>query len=123
MKIYVGHSSSFDFHRHLYKPLRSSNLNKQHEIVLPHEFSEDQYNPKGFLKKCDLMIAEVSHPSIGLGIELGWADIFETPIVCVYQRRSNISDSVGTVASEMLEYKDASDLVKKLSDCISKMKD
>lgn len=39
---------------------------------------------KDIIKTCDLMIAEVSLPATGLGIELGWAKAFKVPILCMY---------------------------------------
>lgn len=75
MKIYVAHSSGYDYQNELYSPIRNSTLNTKHQITLPHENSIEQFNSKEFLKKCNLVIADVSYPSTGLGIELGWANI------------------------------------------------
>jgi hypothetical protein len=74
MKIYVSHSTSFDFKEELYKPIRSSDLNSIHEIILPHEDSNEQFKTLDLFKSggCKLIIAEVSYPSTGQGIELGW---------------------------------------------------
>jgi len=66
LKIYVGHSRDFDYVNELYVPLRRSKLNSIHEIILPHEKSDRPYSSKEFFKTCDVMIAEVSHPSTGL---------------------------------------------------------
>jgi len=49
-------------------------LFKNHEIILPHD--KRNLISKDIIKKCNLFIAEVSFPSTGLGIELGWANIF-----------------------------------------------
>jgi len=57
--------------------------------VLPHETSDEPFNSKDYLKnEADLMIAEVSESATGLGIELGWADNYEVPIICVYRNGS-----------------------------------
>ncbi len=71
MNIYVAHSREFDFKKDLYEPIRNSELNDLAEVILPHEQSEEPFNIKEGLKTVDYMIAEVSFPSIGLGIELG----------------------------------------------------
>lgn len=116
LKIYVTHSSSFDFQNELYKPLRLSSLNEKHTIVLPHERSSEQFNSREYLSGCDYVIAEVSHPSVGQGIELGWADMLEVPIVCVYQKGSKISSALKVVSSHFIEYETPTDMIKKLED-------
>ena len=114
MKIYVTHSSSFDYKNELYKPLRQSDLNDLHEITLPHEDSSNQFNSKEYLKQCDLVLAEVSYPSVGQGIELGWANLYEVPIVCYYKRGSKYSGALNVVSKDFIEYSDAIELTEKL---------
>ena len=112
MKIYVGHSSSFDFKQELYRPLRDSELDEKHEIVLPHEDSNELFDSKEFLRnECDLFIAEVSRPSTGLGIELGWADEYDVPILCVHKSGSDVSSSLEAVTDDIEEYENSRDLV------------
>ena len=57
MKIYISHSSGFDFKGELYQPIRKLVLNKQHEIILPHENSGEPYLVKDNLPKFDLILA------------------------------------------------------------------
>ncbi len=38
-----------------------------------------------WLKCCDLVIAEITIPSLGVGYELGWACAMNKPILCVYR--------------------------------------
>jgi hypothetical protein len=98
MKIYIGHSSSFNYQDNLYNPLRNSDLNEKHAIVLPHEDSEEPFNSKDYLKnRCDVFVAEVSEASTGLGIELGWADQYEIPILCIHRASSKPSSSISQV--------------------------
>lgn len=122
MKIYIGHSTSFDFKKELYEPLRNSELNKLHEITLPHENSDKQFNSKQYLKSCDLMIAEVSFPSTGLGIELGWANLYNTPIVCIYKEGTKPSVAVYAVTDKTIGYSDFKDLIDKITDLITSNK-
>lgn len=42
MRIYVTHSSGFNYKNELYLPLRNSALNEKHEITLPHEHTETE---------------------------------------------------------------------------------
>ena len=117
MKIYFGHSKSFDFKRELYKPIRDSELDKKHEIIFPHE-TEEFINSKNIIKDCDLIIAELSFPATGLGIELGWAEILKTPVLCVYKKGSKISGSLKVVTKDFIEYSDSEDLIKKIKEFV-----
>jgi hypothetical protein len=40
-----------------------------------------------WLKKADLLIAEVSTPSLGVGYELAAAEKFNIPCICLFRRR------------------------------------
>ena len=76
MKIYISHSTGFDYQKELYEPIKNSELYNSHEIIFPHDKSSEVSNSKEVIKGCDMVIAEVSYPSTGMGIELGWADGF-----------------------------------------------
>jgi len=41
-----------------------------------------------WLKSCDVVVAEVSTPSLGVGFELGWAVALSKPVLCLYQTTS-----------------------------------
>jgi hypothetical protein len=111
MQIYVGHSKKIDYKNELYKPIRESQLNSEHTFVLPHEHSTEPYNSKEFLDSCHLFIAEVSCNSMGLGIELGWANAKGVPTVCVHKKGSTPSTSLNIIARPSLEYEDTGDLM------------
>ena len=117
MKIYVGHSKELNFEEELYHPLRQSNLNSEHEIIFPHE---NNHKDAGFvtrdvIKNCDLMLAEVSFPATGLGIELGWADSFGRPIICIHRNRARLSGSLKIICNNFIVYTDKHDLIDKLT--------
>jgi nucleoside 2-deoxyribosyltransferase len=38
-----------------------------------------------WLSSCDLVVAEVTTPSLGVGYELGWATVLGKPILCLQQ--------------------------------------
>lgn len=122
MQIYVTHASSFDYQNELYRPLRESELNKKYHIVLPHEYSSKEYDSKTFLKKCDLVLAEVSYPSTGQGIELGWADIYEVPILYFHKKGANLSGSLRVISHAFIEYENEADMLKKLAEQIELLK-
>jgi hypothetical protein len=114
MKIFVAHSSGYDFKNELYLPLRSSDLNKKHDIYLPHENGYVVIT-KNIISNSDLMLAEVSYPSTGQGIELGWADAFKIPVICLYKEGSKISSSLEKITKNFIVYKDAKEMIDKLT--------
>lgn len=114
MKIYVTHSTNFDFKNELYKPLRESNLNYKYKIILPHENSNKQYNSRDELKNCNITIAEVSTPSFGVGIELGWSDMYSNRIIYIYKKGSKLSNSLKVLKGIFIEYDNEKDMINKL---------
>jgi len=115
MKIYIGHSRGFDYINELYKPLRQSDLNSKIELIFPHENSSGHFNSKEDLKKVDFMVAEASYPSTGLGIEMGYADIFKIPIILSYKTGSTVSDSAKRLATHIIEYSNPQSFTEQLS--------
>jgi hypothetical protein len=114
MKIYLSHSGNYDYESELYVPLKSSSLAQNHQILFPHDKENIDTNSKSLIASVDLVLAEVSYPSTGQGIELGWANTSDTPILCVHKTGSKVSSSLRFVAKEFLEYKDPNDMLKKL---------
>ncbi|MEW6184625.1 MAG: hypothetical protein AB1585_02665 [Thermodesulfobacteriota bacterium] len=110
MKIYVSHSRSFDFRSELYQPLRLIN---GIEWVFPHETSEQTYPVLELIRSgtLNLIIAEVSYPSTGQGIELGWAFLEGIPIICVYRSGLTPGASLRAILKEFLEYSGHEDLI------------
>lgn len=48
----------------------------------------------GGIQQCDCLVAEVSVHSIGVGYEICYAVGLEKPVLCVYERDSNVSAMV-----------------------------
>lgn len=116
MNIYISHSTSFDYERELYLPLKNSPLYSLHHITLPHERSSEPFSTKNYLATCDLVIAECSYPSTGQGIELGWADILNVPIIAMYRMNRNISSSISRVTKVILSYSHIADAIIQIED-------
>lgn len=114
MKIYISHSSDYDYSQDLYLPIKSNKLSKKHTFYLPHDEVNAGVDARPFIKKCDLIIADVSYPSTGQGIELGWASDSSIPILCIYKMGSKVSSSLKFVTTEFIEYSDADDMLRKL---------
>lgn len=119
MKIYISHSTNFDFKKDLYQPLKDSNLSKN--FIFPHEKSLKQNTLKNIFssKKCNLIIAEISFPSTGQGIELCLANIiYKIPIICFYKKGYNYSKSLKDVSKKFVQYNNSKDLIKKIKQII-----
>lgn len=121
--IYISHPNSIDFRAALYEPLRRSSLAQTCRLVLPHEVHDD---PAAFPTKqiiaeqVDLMVVEASAPSTGSGLELGWADANDVPIVAVHQPGTRVSRSVKMVAADVHEYRNGRDLAATIAAAVAK---
>ena len=115
MKIYISHSNKYDYIKKIYNPIKNSELIKSNTFFLPHE-NKQKVNTKNIISDCDLLIAEVSLPATGQGIELGWADYAKTPILCIYEKGAKISSSLKFITSHFIEYEDTNDMINKISD-------
>lgn len=117
MKIFIAHSSSFDFRTKLYVPLRASALNAEHEILLPQE-GEIEEITREMIKDADVLIAEVSLPSLGAGIEMGWADAFSHPVFALYEKGTTPSFSIDNVVTKRIEYENSEDMIQKITSAL-----
>lgn len=120
MRIYVAHSKDFDYVNELYKPIRECELSTEHEFLLPHEENANSSNAREFYNNIDILIAEVSFPATGLGIELGWAYDDKTPVYCLYKKGKKYSGSVRSVTGDIYEYSCAEEMISIIKDIINK---
>lgn len=112
MKIFVAHSSNYDYKKELYLPIRHAESLKKHDIFLPKE--KEEVITKDIIKNLDVLIAEVSYPSTGEGIELGWADMFGIPIICIYKKDTKPSSAIAKLTNNFLQYAGIEDMIKKI---------
>ena len=116
MRIYVSHSRNYDFVNELYLPIRISKLNSEHEFILPHENSSEPFNTKELFQSggCKLVLAEVSFPATGQGIELGWANLLHIPVICISKKDAKISGSLKVITDTFIEYENGEELISKV---------
>jgi len=112
MMIYISNSNSYDYESELYEPIRQSDLYKNHQIFLSSESQNSDVNLKDILDKVDLMIAEVSYPSTGQGIELGRADAAGIPVLCFHKSDCKPSSSVRYITDKLYSYKTTPELIE-----------
>lgn len=122
MKIYISHASKYDYKSKLYNPIKQSNLMKENTLFFPHDGSDKVVNTKKIIANYDLVLAEVSLPATGQGIELGWADDAKTPIVCLYEKGRAISSSLKFITKDFIEYEDTTDMIKQINEYVENIK-
>ena len=67
-------------------------------------FPNHSYNSKNLIRKASFLVAEVSKPSTGVGIEVGWADSFDVPVIFVFRKKSRISSSLKIISRNFIKY-------------------
>ena len=79
---------------------------------------EEIYNRDiNWINECDVLVAEVSTPSLGVGYEISYAESLGKRIICTYDESVNISAMIGgNKKFELIKYKDSADLLSKLDD-------
>lgn len=122
MKIYFAHSTAFDFRKEFYEPIRDDTNLPQNELILPHEDINHVNNSRDFYHTLDLVIAEVSYPSTGLGIELGWAKDDSTPVFCLYHRGGVFSGSLYAVSNQFFEYANQEEMLSIIERIVNEAK-
>jgi len=122
MKFYLVHSREFDYVNEFYHPIKTCpELWGSHDIILPHDKQTQGYYSKPVIKDVDAILAEVSYPSTGMGIELGWADMMDKPILGVHRMDSRPSTSVHTVCNRLKIYGNHDELIICLIELIKSM--
>ena len=117
MNIYISHSSKYDYINNLYDPIKKSKLYETHCFYFPHE-TDEIINTKHIITNYDFLIAEISLPSISQGIELGWADYANVPILFIYQKGTTVSSSLKLVTNHFIEYEKTDDMINKSNNFI-----
>ncbi len=117
MRIYFGHSRSFDYENEYYKPIEQNKRLQCETLIFPHKNNDSSNNSRDFYANLDLFIAEVSYGAIGLGIELGYAKDDNIPIYCFYKKGAMPSSSLKSVSNNIIEY----DSLEQLSNNIEKI--
>jgi hypothetical protein len=103
-RCYVSHATATDYRAELYAPLRASELARRYQLVLPHEHRDAPRHTRELVRGCALVLAEVSAPATGQGIELGWADAFGVPVLAVHRADAPVSRSVALIARAVVAY-------------------
>lgn len=69
-----------------------------------------------WINECDILIAEVTVPSLGVGYEIWYAESLNKRIICLYQNDESISAMIkGNNSITHISYDDVDELITKLS--------
>ena len=115
MKIYVIHSKKWDYETKLYGPIKKSKLGKQYEWIFPHDERQKNIHSKEFIATSDLILAEVSLPATGMGIELGWAEERHVPILCISEKDYPVTNALKFITSYFITYENSEDMIQKIT--------
>ena len=68
-----------------------------------------------WLEECDIVFAEISVPSLGVGYELAYAESIGKPVICMYEEECNVSGMIrGNTNFKMIKYKDINELLEQI---------
>lgn len=122
MRIYFGHSNSFDYVNEYYKPIEENKRLQNETLIFPHKFNTNNKHKRDFYTNLDLFIAEVSYRATGLGIELGWASDDNIPIYCFYKKGTVPSSSLKSITNYIIEYDSLEQLSNNIEEIVVKLK-
>jgi len=71
--------------------LAQSDVMENERELAPQDVYERDVN---WVKNCDVLIAEVSVPSHGVGYEIGFALSMEKPVLCLHQKGRSVSKMI-----------------------------
>ncbi len=104
MRIYFGHSKSFDYINEYYKPIEENKRLQNETLIFPHKNNTNNKHKRDFYTNLDLFIAEVSYRATGLGIELGWASYYNITIYFFYKKGTVPNSSLKSITNHIIEY-------------------
>lgn len=88
------------------------NVNKMEKSLSLNEIYERDIN---WIKECDIVVAEVSTPSLGVGYEISYAEKLGKRIICLCDNEINISAMIsGNKNLELIRYKNSDELLSQL---------
>ena len=99
--------------------LTKSDAMENEHILAPRDVYERDVN---WIKNCDVLIAEVSVPSHGVGYEIGYALGIGKPVLAVYQAGRKVSKMISgnpDVNLQVKVYQDSADATRVIRDFLA----
>ena len=74
-----------------------------------------------YLEECDILFAEISIPSLGVGYELAYAEAIGKTVICMYDESFNVSGMIrGNKNFKMIKYNEVEELLKNIRSILEK---
>lgn len=112
--IYIAHLKQSNYVEELYEPLKNSLLAKKFNFIFPNEDVDTTIDSREAIKSCKYMIAEVSQPSIKLGMDIEYARNNGVEVICIFKRGYNPASCLKQASKVFIQYEHSDDFVKKL---------
>lgn len=98
----------------LTKHVADINLSSKGEDMTPTEIYERDVN---WLEESDILFAEITTPSLGIGYELAYAENKNKKIICMYEGNKNISAMIrGNKNFIQIPYKNIDELLSEIKE-------
>ena len=87
-------------------------LSASGEDMTPQEIYE---RDRKWLEECDIVFAEISLPSLGVGYEIAYAEKLGKKVICMYDQNKNVSGMIrGNKNFEMITYTKVDELLEEI---------
>lgn len=68
-----------------------------------------------WIKECDILVAEASTPSLGVGYEIAYAESLNKQIICIYDENTNLTAMIrGNKNIKLIKYNDIDNMLYEL---------
>ena len=67
------------------------------------------------------MLAEISFPSEGRAIEMGWANAYGIPILSIHRRGAKYSGSIHAICEDFIEYQNIEGILDTIEESIRRI--
>ena len=87
-------------------------LSTSGEDMTPQEIYE---RDRKWLEECDIVFAEISLPSLGVGYEIAYAEKLGKKVICMYEQNKNVSGMIrGNKNFEIITYTKVDELLEEI---------
>jgi len=86
---------------------------QEFDMILPHEDSEELFDIRSAIEtsQIDFVIADITYPSTGQGVELTWINAAGIPIECLYLEGSQVSHTLKLLTNKFFDYETEEDMI------------
>lgn len=118
-KIYLAHSSKYDFQSEFYQPIKQSPLMDDFVFLL--DTPDFLPNTKKLIKSYDTVVAKIGYSTTGGGIEIGWADAFNVPLILIHNKNFHPAPYYSDMSENIISYDSPEDMVGKLQKILKRL--